>query len=122
MDSFLHNIGPNKTLERGMRMKVVEGEPDFGKPSRAPKKFDGERKSFDKKPRDENKPAKPRDRAAADFNDERPRKKFGNKPEFAGERNFSERPGKDWSKPAKPGFDRTGEGKPKKKKAKSNAR
>jgi ATP-dependent RNA helicase DeaD len=115
-DAFLDNVGPNKTLERGMRLRVIEGTPDF---SRGPKKFDGERKSFG-----DNRPAK-RDHAADDFREERPRKSFVKKAEFANERNFSDRPAKDWVKPAKPGkpsFDKAGDGKPKKKKAKSNAR
>jgi ATP-dependent RNA helicase DeaD len=114
-DAFLDNIGPNKTLERGMRLRVIEGEPDLGRAPRAPRKFEG-----DRTPYGDNKPAK-RDRAASDFNEERPRKSFAKRADFAGERNFSERPGKDWAKPAKPGFDRPTDGKPKKKKAKSNA-
>jgi ATP-dependent RNA helicase DeaD len=113
VDAFLDNIGPNKTLERGMRLRVVEGAPNL---SRAPRKFEG-----DRRPPTNDKPAK-RDRAASDFNEGRPRKSFAKRADFAGERNFSERPGKDWAKPAKPGLDRPTDGKPKRKKAKSNAR
>jgi ATP-dependent RNA helicase DeaD len=114
-DSFLHTIGPNRTLERGMRLKVIEGEPDFSRSPRPPRKFEGDAKPFGN-----SKPAK-RDRAASDFNEERPRKSFAKKAEF-GERNYSDRPGKDWAKPAKTTFDRPADGRPKKKKAKSNAR
>jgi ATP-dependent RNA helicase DeaD len=49
LDSFLFNVGPNKTLERGMRLTVVEGEPDFGRsPRSGPNKFEGksDKKSF----------------------------------------------------------------------------
>ncbi|MDB5524369.1 MAG: box type helicase protein [Rhizobium sp.] len=148
MDNFLHNIGPNKTLERGMRVSVLEGMPDMSKPSRAPKKFEGERKPFaDKKPYEDRKPAwdkparetaaqerppaqnrsapaKRADPVAEEFGATNTKKKFGRKPEFAGtaDRGFSDKPGKDWGKPAKPGFDKPRDDRPKKNKPKSNAR
>lgn len=51
-DSFMGAIGPNKTMERGIRVRLLEGEPDFSaQPRPAPKKYEGERKSFaDRKP------------------------------------------------------------------------
>jgi ATP-dependent RNA helicase DeaD len=115
-DAFLHQIGPNKTLERGMRVRLIEGMPDFSRAPRAPRKFEGDRKPFG-----DDKPAK-RDRAAADFEGERPRKPFAKKAEFEGKRSYSDRPGKDWAKPTKAPYDRGGEGKPKGKKGKSNSR
>jgi ATP-dependent RNA helicase DeaD len=138
IESFLHNIGPNKTMERGIRVSVIEGQPDVSKPSRAPKKSFAERKygddrKFDdrgpyedRKPRTERpaggKPAFARrsDEAASDFGAPQGKKKFGRKPEFANDRNFSDRPGKDWGKPAKPAIAGAGEGLKRKKKSKSN--
>jgi len=113
LDSFLHNIGPNKTLERGMRLTVLEGEPNLGKPQRSgPPKYDGERKAFaDKKPfgdkksfgdrkpawdkpardaaparpaRESYAPSKRADPVAEEFGATNTKKKFGRKPEFAG--------------------------------------
>jgi ATP-dependent RNA helicase DeaD len=148
LESFLHNIGPNKTLERGMRLTVIQGEPDLGKSTRsAPKKFDGERKPFaekrsfdDRKPAwdkparpapsrerpaavDRSQPAKRADPVAEEFGATNTKKKFGRKNEFAGgnDRGFSDKPGKDWGKPAKPGFSPSGDAPPKRKKPKSNA-
>ncbi|MGV3552229.1 DEAD/DEAH box helicase [Rhizobium sp.] len=52
-ESFLHNIGPNKTMERGIRVSVMEGQPDLSRPSRAPKQSFAERKyGDDRKPQD----------------------------------------------------------------------
>ena len=130
-EGFLHNIGPNKTLERGIRVSVIEGQPDLTKPSRAPRKnaFEGERRPFeDRKPRADRpareKPAfsKKSDPVAEEFGATHTKKKFGRKPEFAGgERPFSDRPGKDWAKPAKPAHAGAADGLKRKKKAKSNA-
>jgi ATP-dependent RNA helicase DeaD len=149
LDSFLFNVGPNKTLERGMRLTVVEGEPAFGRsPRSGPNKFEGERKSFsdkksfgDRKPawdkpardaaparerpaRQEFAPSKRADPVAEEFGATNTKKKFGRKPEFASggasDRGFSDRPGKDWAKPGKPSFANSGDAPPKRKKPKSN--
>ena len=151
LEGFLHNIGPNKTLERGIRVSVLEGQPDVSKPSSAPKKsfaerkhgddrkFEGERKPYgDRKPsaerpvRDKPAYAKKADHVAEEFGATNTKKKFGRKPDFAGaERPFAERPfadrppsdrpGKDWAKPSKPAFAGDTDGLKRKKKAKSNA-
>lgn len=141
IEGFLMSIGPNRTIERGIRVNVFEGQPDAGparpaKKSFAERKYGGDRKFddrgpyADRKPRDEgphgDKPAFKRrgDDAASDFATSGPKKKFARKPEFAGRDNvFSDRPGKDWSKPAKSGGAAgAGAGGLKKKKSKSNAR
>jgi ATP-dependent RNA helicase DeaD len=151
LEGFLHNVGPNKTLERGIRISVIEGQPDVSKPSGAPKKsfaerkhgdrkFEGERRPYeDRKPsaerpvRDKPAYAKKSNSVAEDFGATNTKKKFGRKPEFAGaERTFSDRPfadrpssdrpGKDWAKPSKPNFAGDNDGLKRKKKAKSNAR
>ena len=144
IESFMHNVGPNKTMERGIRISVLEGQPDLSRPSRAPKKTFADRKHGDnsrpddrgahedrkpggfedRKPRAE-RPAPPafarRDDAAAnDFGGAPAKKKFGRKTEFATDRNFSDRPGKDWGKPAKSG-PAGSDGLKKKKKTRSNA-
>jgi ATP-dependent RNA helicase DeaD len=148
LEHFLAAVGPNKTLERGMRLKLVEGEPDL-RPTRSAPRYDndrkpqGERKSFgdrkyqdrnDDRPRSDDRPSsweKPkRDKPAARRNDAvaedfgaAPKKKFGRKPEFAGDRSaYQDRPPAD-----RPGKDwgkpskpaRAGDEKPKRKK-KSN--
>ena len=136
--------------ERGIRVSVIEGQPDLSKPSRAPKKsfaerkYGGDRKAgADHRPYDDRKPrsdaparekpaySKKSDPVAEEFGATHTKKKFGRKPEFAGgERAFSERPfadrppsdrpGKDWAKPSKPSFAGAGDGLKRKKKSKSN--
>ncbi len=148
LEHFLAAIGPNKTLERGMRLKLIEGEPDL-RPTRSAPRYDsdrkpqGERKSFgdrkyqdrnDDRPRSDDRPStweKPkRDKPAARRKRRRsrgfrrrPKKKFGRKPGFAGDRSaYQDRPPAD-----RPGKDwgkppkpaRAGDEKPKRKK-KSN--
>jgi ATP-dependent RNA helicase DeaD len=150
IENFLHNIGPNKTMERGIRISVIEGQPDLSKPSREPKKSFAERKygddrktTTDRRPYEDRKPraeaparekpaySKKSDPVAEEFGAAHTKKKFGRKPEFAGgERTFSERPfadrppsdrpGKDWAKPSKPTFAGAGDGLKRKKKTKSN--
>ena len=151
LEGFLHNIGPNKTLERGIRVSVIEGQPDVSKPSSAPKKSFAERKhggdrqvESERRPYEDRKPsaerparekptyAKKADPVAEEFGATNTKKKFGRKPDFAGaERPFAERPfadrppsdrpGKDWAKPSKPAFAGDSDGLKRKKKAKSNA-
>jgi ATP-dependent RNA helicase DeaD len=138
IEGFLMQIGPNRTMERGIRVAVFEGQPEASK-ARGPKKSFAERKQGDdrrfedrgayedRKPRKEHaagdRPSFPRrDDAANDFASGAPKKKFGRKPESAGDRNFSDRPGKDWGKPKKPDLAGANDGFKKKKKAKSNAR
>jgi ATP-dependent RNA helicase DeaD len=144
VESFLHNIGPNKTMERGIRVSVLEGQPDLSKPSYGPKKSFGERKFGDnarpaperrpyedRKPRGDapvrDKPAysKKSDPVAEEFGATNTKKKFGRKTEFASGSNFSDRPssdrpGKDWGKPTKPAFAGAADGLKRKKKTKSN--
>jgi ATP-dependent RNA helicase DeaD len=138
IENFLMQIGPNKTMERGIRVSVFEGQPDAPK-AHAPKKSFAERKYGDtgkfedrgayedRKPRKDHAAGdrtafSRRDDAASDFASGAPKKKFGRKPEFASDRNFSDRPGKDWGKPRKPDLSGAQDGLKKKKKAKSNAR
>jgi len=140
LEGFLHNIGPNKTLERGIRVSVLEGQPDVSRPSGAPKKSFAERKhggdrklEGERRPNKDRKPsaerpvrakaacAKKADPVAEEFGATNTKKKFGRKPDFAGaERPFAERPfadrapsdrpGKDWAKPSKPAFAGAGDG------------
>jgi ATP-dependent RNA helicase DeaD len=124
LEEFLESVGPNKTLERGMRLQVIEGEPDLGKQRSAPRKFDGDRKPAGDKPAyAERKPSggKRSDPVAEDFGATGAKKKFGRKPDIAGgERGFSDRPGSDWAKPTRTDAG-TPTDRPKKKKTKSNA-
>ena len=141
IEGFLSNIGPNKTIERGIRVSVFEGQPDIPKPSRPAKKSFAERKYGDdrkpddrgpyedRKPRAErpagDKPAFTRrnDDAANDFGAAPAKKKFGRKAEPAGaDRGFSDRPGKEWGRPVKPANAGADDDRKKKKKAKSTAR
>ncbi|UVC07880.1 DEAD/DEAH box helicase [Rhizobium sp. TH2] len=151
LEGFLHNVGPNKTLERGIRISVIDGQPDVSKPSGAPKKsfaerkhggerkFEGERKPYEDRTPSAERPAREKpayakksNSVAEEFGATNTKKKFGRKPDFAGaerpfqERPFadrppSDRPGKDWAKPSKPAFAGPADGLKKKKKPKSNA-
>ena len=139
-EKFLSAIGPNRTIEKGIRVTALKGPPEagdgdhrkaFGKPSKT--------RDFDDRPDRPKKPFgnKPRE-ASADrgFSERRDDKPFGDRPErpkksFAGkpreasaERSFSERRDeKPWTKkPAKPKADTAGAPlakKPKKKNAKT---
>jgi ATP-dependent RNA helicase DeaD len=139
LEGFLAHLGPNKTMERGIRVAVIDGEPQASRPgparkSFAERKYGNDRRSDDQAPHGDRKPRKDftererpafqrRDDAASDFGNGPAKKKFGRKTEFATDRNFSDRPGKDWGKPNKPDVAGAGEGFRKtKKKAKSNAR
>jgi len=95
-DSFLQSIGPNKTMERGIRVTALNGTPDFSKPATskpyAGKKAFGERR---------------------EFSDERPKDKFRKEAHADGERD-ERRDTKPWSKkPGKPKFEGKGGGAPK---------
>ena len=88
IENFLHNVGPNKTMERGIRISVIEGQPDLSKPSYAPKKSFAERKHGDiSKPEarkhDDRGPYE--DRRPGGFEDRKPRgeRAPGAKPAFA---------------------------------------
>ncbi|MGO6670026.1 DEAD/DEAH box helicase, partial [Rhizobium ruizarguesonis] len=94
-ESFLAAIGPNKALERGIRVTRLPGTPDFSR-APAPKPYAG-KPSRDERPDDS-------------FRGERPKNKFGKGPgggyaaadNSGGERRDS----KPWSKkPGKPAFD-----------------
>ncbi|MBX9455033.1 MAG: DEAD/DEAH box helicase [Rhizobium sp.] len=128
IEGFLHNIGPNKTIERGIRVSVIEGQPDMSKPARAPKASFAERKygddrkaSAERRPYDDRKPraeapardkpaySKKSDPVAEEFGATNTKKKFGRKPEFAGgERSFAERPFADRPPSDRPSSDRPG--------------
>ncbi|PDT07661.1 DEAD/DEAH box helicase [Rhizobium sp. M1] len=94
-DSFQEALGPNKTLERGIRVTRLSGTPDFSRAA-AQKPYAG-KSSRDERPGD-------------NFRDERPKKKFGKgsgggyaAAENAGGEKQDSKP---WSKkPGKPGFD-----------------
>jgi ATP-dependent RNA helicase DeaD len=93
-DAFLAATGPNKTMERGIRVSRLPGTPefgrqDYGKPDfnkSGPKPY-AAKKSYDDRPRDGGFKKGPRSDAAPS----------------------GERDSKPWSKPGKPKF----EGKPK---------
>ncbi|MFB2601163.1 DEAD/DEAH box helicase [Rhizobium phaseoli] len=94
-DGFQEALGPNKTLERGIRVTRLSGTPDFSRAA-GPKPYAG------KSSRDE--------RPGEAFRDERPKKKFGKGSGggYAATDNAGQerRDSKPWSKkPGKPGFD-----------------
>ncbi|NKJ75175.1 DEAD/DEAH box helicase [Rhizobium leguminosarum bv. viciae] len=102
-ESFQAAIGPNKALERGIRVTRLSGTPDFSR-APAPKPYAG-KPSRDERPDDS-------------FRGERPKNKFGKAPgggyaaadNSGGERRDS----KPWSKkPGKPAFDGPKSDKPK---------
>lgn len=95
-DTFLHAIGQNKTMERGIRVTPLNGTPDFNKPAAskpyAGKKVFGERR---------------------EFSDDRPKDKFRKEARSEGERG-ERRDAKPWGKkPGKPKFEGKGSGDPK---------
>jgi ATP-dependent RNA helicase DeaD len=129
VEAFLHHVGPNRTLERGIRLGVLDGEPDFGGGARgAPKKFADKKPYADRKPawdkparEDRDGPGRERparektgfskksDPVAEEFGATNTKKKFGRKPEFAAtDRAYSDKPGKSWGKPSKPGTGKSG--------------
>ncbi|MBY3513884.1 DEAD/DEAH box helicase [Rhizobium laguerreae] len=102
-ESFLAAIGPNKALERGIRVTRLSGTPDFSR-APAPKPYAG-KPSRDELPDDA-------------FRAERPKNKFGKGPGggYAAADNASgeRRDSKPWSKkPGKPPFDGPKSDKPK---------
>ncbi|MEK1873349.1 MAG: DbpA RNA binding domain-containing protein, partial [Rhizobium altiplani] len=95
-DSFLQSIGPNKTMERGIRVTPLNGTPDFSKPAAA-KPYAG-KKTFGER---------------REFTDERPKGNF--RKEARGEGGSDERrDSKPWGKkPGKPKFEGKGGSGPK---------
>ena len=88
LDGFLGALGPNSMLERGIRVTVMKGEPDFSA-APAPRKFDDRPKEHFAKKRDfDDKPRKDRRPAEADakkpFKGEKPFKPKFAKPAGAG--------------------------------------
>lgn len=56
--AFLDQIGPQKTLERGLRVRTMEGAPDLEPPRTNGAKYgDGRRKNFSGQPRSHERPA-----------------------------------------------------------------
>jgi ATP-dependent RNA helicase DeaD len=102
-ESFQAAIGPNKALERGIRVTRLPGTPDFSR-APSPKPYAG-RPSRDERPDDT-------------FRGEPPKNKFGKGPgggyaaaDNAGQERQDSKP---WSKkPGKPGFDGPKSDKPK---------
>jgi ATP-dependent RNA helicase DeaD len=103
-DSFLQSIGPNKTMERGIRVTPLNGTPDFSKPAAA-KPYAG-KKAFGER---------------REFTDERPKGNF--RKEARGEGGSDERrDSKPWGKkPGKPKFEGKGGSGPKPKFSKKKA-
>lgn len=103
-DSFLQSIGPNKTMERGIRVTPLNGTPDFSKLTAA-KPYAG-KKAFGER---------------REFTDERPKGNF--RKEARGEGGSDERrDSKPWGKkPGKPKFEGKGGSGPKPKFSKKKA-
>lgn len=101
-EAFLHATGPNKTMERGIRVTRLSGVPDFSRPA-APKSYEG-KKTFDSRrddrPRGDFKKGKP-EGAAAD-RDAKPWSKKPGKPKPEGAAKFQDKPKFD-GKPPKGG-------------------
>ncbi|WP_431322273.1 DEAD/DEAH box helicase [Rhizobium sp. YTU87027] len=91
-DTFLQSIGPNKTMERGIRVTPLNGTPDFSKPAAASKAYAG-KKAFGER---------------REFSDERAKGKF--RKEARNEGGSDERrDSKPWAKkPGKPKFEGKG--------------
>ncbi|OWV96017.1 DEAD/DEAH box helicase [Rhizobium sp. R72] len=96
-DTFLQSIGPNKTMERGIRVTPLNGTPDFSKPAAASKAYAG-KKAFGER---------------REFSDERPKGKF--RKEARNEGGSDERrDSKPWAKkPGKAKFEGKGSSGPK---------
>lgn len=81
-ERFLGAIGPNLTLEKGIRVKPLNGAPDMSRPSN-----DGAKRPFaDRKPRGEGSPANARferKTEGGDRQDKKPWVKKAGKPDFA---------------------------------------
>lgn len=132
-DNFMHAVGPNKTMERGMRVRVIEGTPDMSRPARGPRNDKPARGDWkparkfeehgDARPyRDrEQKPA----RKDGDFDGQR-RPKAARAENAGGERDFSKRSAKPsdktFDKPSKTSARPDRDPTSKRKKSKSNAR
>ena len=88
-DSFLGTLGPNKTMERGIRVVRLNGTPDFSKPAKpayAKKSF--EERGDDRFRGDKQKGKFGKDRpAGAERQDDKPWTKKPGKPKFEGGKN-----------------------------------
>lgn len=82
-ESFLGAVGPNKTMERGIRVVRLNGTPDFSKPAYAKKPFEdrGEDRFRNDKPKGKFGKDRP---AGAGRQDDKPWTKKGPKPKFEG--------------------------------------
>lgn len=120
IEGFLASIGPNRTIERGIRVGVFDGQPQASRPSQPTRKSFAERKhGGDRRFEGSFEDRRPANRSRAEeAGEDRPHKTFGRK-RAAPEPRFPDRPAKDRGKPEKAAF---ADGGKKKKKAKSNAR
>ena len=85
-DSFFGALGPNKTMERGIRVNRLNGTPDFSKPAYAKKSF--EERSDDRFRGDKQNGKFQKDRpAGAERRDDKPWTKKPGKPKFEGAKN-----------------------------------
>ncbi|MBB3312070.1 ATP-dependent RNA helicase DeaD [Rhizobium sp. BK196] len=85
-DSFFGALGPNKTMERGIRVNRLNGTPDFSKPAYAKKSF--EERSDDRFRGDKQNGKFQKDRpAGAERRDDKPWTKKPGKPKFEGSKN-----------------------------------
>jgi ATP-dependent RNA helicase DeaD len=111
-EAFSQAIGPNKALERGIRVTKLDRTPDF---SRQAESKPYAKKSYeDRPPRETSRDAAPRDGAREDWS-----KKPKGKPAYAGDAKPFRKEGKPFNKDAKP-FGKDG-AKPYSKKSKPNA-
>lgn len=85
-ERFLSAIGPNRMLEKGIRIKTLAGAPDLSQPRQ-------DKREFEQKPRRSEDTETTR--AKKDFG---PKRKFEKKPAFAQDSTASERDAKPWSK------------------------
>lgn len=100
VDDFLGAIGPNKTLERGVRVKQLDGVPDLSRPfeNRSNDKPFAKRSYEDRPARSEGRDdtrkefrGEARSERGGEWTKDKPKKRF-NEDRPAGERSFSERP------------------------------
>ncbi|MBW9055843.1 DEAD/DEAH box helicase [Rhizobium mesosinicum] len=85
-DSFFGALGPNKTMERGIRVNRLNGMPDFSKPAYAKKSF--EERSDDRFRSDKQNGKFQKNRpAGSERQDDKPWTKKPGKPKFEGAKN-----------------------------------
>lgn len=111
-DNFLGAIGPNKTLERGVRVTPLDGMPDLSRQNEGRNEGRGEGKPFTKRAYEDR---APRD----DWSKDKPKKRFsgegdtrGSERPFKAKKNFEDRSSSDRAPSERPFADRPPREKP----------